>query len=422
MKAYQHQQKIIDEDKKKCGIFTGTGTGKSFLTLNLAEGKTLIICPKQQKLDELWQRENKKWETNKDLTVISKEDLRKRWNELPAFTTVIIDESHNNVGVMPAYVQRHKVQIPKTSQIFETTKNFLRKYPPKRLYLLSATPAPKPLSVWAIGILLGQDWDFAQFREMYYTEIRMGMRRIWIPKKGEAIRQRLADLIKKLGYTGAISDFADLPDQIDKTVEIELSEAQKDGLTNLMFTEADPLVRGSKARSIENGVLYGKRIEVLGGKTEQMSNKTTIFPSKKIDYILERAMEFPKLLIFANFTAQILEIEKALKKEGYNVSTLTGTTKDRTFLKKVEESDEPHIVIAQSSVSAGWELPSFPCCIFASLSWRVVDHIQGRGRISRMNRLKKNLYIYLVVKGGKDKACYDAIRAGDDFIEKMNTN
>jgi superfamily II DNA or RNA helicase len=420
-KAYEHQQKIITEDKKKCGIFTGTGSGKTFVALNLAEGNTLVICPKQQKLDKTWQRNAEKFNIKIDLTVISKEDLRKSWRDLPAFTTVIIDECHNNLGVQPCYVQRKKIQYPKSSQIFEATQNFLKKYPPKRLYLLSATPVPKPMSLWAIGILFGQDWDFAKFRDIYYTEVRMGLRRIWIPKRGDAIRQRMADLIQKLGYTGSLNDFFDVPEQTHKVVEIELSNEQKHAINELMFAEADPLVRRARLRTIENGVLYGKKVDTIDGKTDQMSDKTTIYKSGKIDYILERALEFPKLLIFANYTAQIHEIERALKKEGYNVSTLTGQTKDRTFIKKVNESSEPHIIIAQSSISSGYELPSFPCVIYASKSWRYVDYEQSLGRVLRANHLKKNLYIHLIVEGC-DKDCHDTIMSGQDFQEKLTLN
>jgi superfamily II DNA or RNA helicase len=249
-----------------------------------------------------------------------------------------------------------------------------------------------------------------------------GMRRIWMPKKDEATKQRLADLVKRFGYTGAISDFTDVPDQTDKTVYIDLSGEQKKAVANLMMNEADPLARASRLRTIENGVLYGKKIEELEGKVDLMTKRTTIFQSHKIDYILERAQEFPKLLVFINYTAQIEETARILRENGYTVYTLTGQTKDRSFIKTVDESNSPCVVIAQSSVSAGWELPSFPCVIFASLSWRTVDHIQAKGRVLRMNKLKKNLYIYLVVKGGKDEECYKSIMAGNDFIEKMNAN
>ena len=369
-----------------------------------------------------WQRENKKWGTGKKLTVISKEDLRRDWESLPPFKTVIIDECHNNFGVMPAYVQRHNVQIPKTSQIFEATQKYLQKYPPKRLYLLSATPVPKPMAMWAIGRLLGQDWDFGRFRETYYTEIRIGgTRRIWLPKKNDAIRERLAQLVKKFGYTGGLNDFFDVPEQTHKEVEIELSSEQKKAVAEMSFMEADPLVRRARLRTIENGVLYGKKVEELGGKTDQMSNETKIFKSHKIDYILERALEFPKLLIFAYYTAQILEIEKALKAEGYTVSTLTGSTKNRGLLIQEAEQSKNHIVIAQSSISSGYELPSFPCVIYASKSWRYVDYEQSLGRVLRANHLKKNLYIHLVVKG-VDLDCHKAIMSGVDFQEKLTLN
>jgi len=419
---YQHQKKIIDENKLKCGLFLGTGSSKTRTALHLAEGDTLVICPKQQREDQTWQRENEKWGTNKTLTVISKEDLRKNWENLPHYDTVIIDECHNNLGVLPTYIQRKNVQYPKTSQIFEATQKFLKKHPPKRLYLLSATPIPKPMSMWAVGVLFGQNWDFWQFRNTYYNEIRIGgVRRIWMPKKDEDTKQRLADLIQKFGYTGGLNDFFDVPEQTHKVVEIEPSVEQKKAMVEMTFAEADPLVRRARLRTIENGVLYGKKIEAVGGKTDKMTNQTKIFKSHKIDYILERAREFPKLLIFANYTAQIEEIARVLREEGYTVSTLTGQTKDRSFIRTVNDSPDPHIIIAQSSISSGYELPSFPCVIYASKSWRYVDYEQSLGRVLRSNHLKKNLYIHLVVKGC-DMDCHKAIMSGVDFQEKLTLN
>ena len=419
---YEHQKKIIKEDKLKCGLFLGTGASKTRTVLEMAEGNTLVICPKQQREDKTWERENKKWQTKVDLTVISKEDIRKMWDDLPRFQTVIIDECHNNLGVMPMYVQKNRIQKPKTSQIFEATKNFIDKTKPQRLYLLSATPVPKPMSMWGIGTLFGQNWDFDEFRRTYYTEIRIGgLRRVWIPKKTQEVKQRVADLVQKFGYTGSLNDFFDVPDQTHKTVQIELTAEQKRGIDNMTCLEPDPLVRRARLRTIENGVLYGKKIEESGGKVDKMTNKTTIFRSYKIDYILERAMEFPKLLIYANYTAQIEEIAKALRKEEYNVSTLTGATKDRTFIQKVDKSPEPHIIIAQNSISSGYELPSFPCIIYASKSWRYVDYEQSLGRVLRANKLKKNLYIHLIVEGC-DKDCHDTIMSGQDFQEKLTLN
>lgn len=415
---YQHQRRVLIEDKKKTGLFFGTGVAKTRIALELAEGSTLVVCPKQQRDDKTWENNAEKFDVTINMKVISKEELRRDWDKLPPFDTLIVDECHTTLGVTADTRQRNKVQIPKTSQIFEALFNYVKKNQPKRFYLVSATPVTKPMNLWAIAKLFGIDWDFFAFRQKYYVEARMGQRRIWIARKDDQTRENMARLVKLFGYTGTLNDFFDVPDQVHKTVEIELTDEQRDALKELAVTEADPLVRRSRARTIENGVLYGKRVE-SEGKTDTIKDETTIYPSLKIDYILERALEFPKLLIFANYTAQINEIAKALRVEGYKVSTLTGKTKDRSFIKRVDEDPEPHIIVAQASISAGYELPSFPCVIYASKSWQFVHYEQSLGRVLRSNKLKKNLYIHLVVKGA-DGDCHDTIISGADFQEKLS--
>lgn len=420
-KLYEHQKRIIADDKTRCGLFMGTGSAKTRTALELAKGSILVICPKQQALDKTWERNAEKFEINKDITVISKENFRRDWKLLPRYNTVIIDECHNNLGVTPDTRMRKGQEIPKTSQLFEATLEYIKKIQPDRLYLCSATAVTKPMNMWAIAKLMGVNWDFFKFRQVYYTAIRIGQRRIWLPKKDQATKDRLAGVVQRYGYTGGLNDFFDVPEQTHKEVIIELTGAQKQALKDLTNTEADPLVRRARARTIENGVLYGKRIEEISDRHDKMVKDTIIYPSNKINYILERAEEFPKLLIFANYTAQINEIANALRKEGYIVSTLTGETKDRKSIIEDAEKSDAHIIIAQSSISSGYELPSFPCVIYASKSYRYVDYEQSLGRVLRANHLKKNLYIHLIVEGC-DQDCHKAIMSGQDFQEKLTLN
>lgn len=415
---YEHQKRIISENKLKCGLFLGTGGAKTRTALEMAEGRILVICPKQQRDDKTWQINAEQFDIIVNMEVISKEDFRRDWETLEQYDTVIVDECHTLLGVTADTRQRNHTQVPKTSQLFEALLNYLNKYPPKRFYLLSATPVSKPMNLWAIAVLMGHRWNFFSFRARFYTEIRMGQRRIWLPKKDKATKDKLAELVKQFGYVGGLNDFFDVPEQTHKTVYIELSNEQTEALRELSFSEADPLVRRARQRTIENGVLYGSEVEQISEKVDKMVKKTVIFPSKKIDYILERAIEFPKLLIFANYKAQIKEIAKALRNEGYSVSELTGETKDRTFIRTVDKSDEPHIIIAQSGISAGYELPTFPCVIYASKSWQFVHYEQSLGRVLRSNHLKKNLYIHLVVNGA-DSDCHEAILSGVDFQERL---
>jgi len=76
-KLYEIQQRIVDENKAYTGIFLGTGVGKTLPALILAEGMTLVVCPKQQKLDKTWEKNNEKFGLGKNLTVVSKEEFRR---------------------------------------------------------------------------------------------------------------------------------------------------------------------------------------------------------------------------------------------------------------------------------------------------------------------------------------------------------
>jgi hypothetical protein len=416
---YEHQKKIIDDDPKKCLLALGTGSAKTRTALEMATGATLVICPKQQREDCTWENNAEKFGIMLNLTVISKETFKRDWQGLGRFETVIIDECHTVLGVTADTRQRKGEQIPKTSQIFEAVREFLTQHPPERLYLCSATPVSKPMNLWAIATLFGQQWDYFEFRRKYYFESRMGARRIWLPRKDDNAKDRLANLVKKFGYTGGLENFFDVPEQTHKEVYIDLSKEQIEALKQVRIDEADPMVRRARERTIENGVLYGKKVIKTGEKEDTMVKDTKIYHSNKIDYILERAIEFPKMLIFANYTAQIYEIEKALKEADYKVVTLTGATKDRKSIIGGADNSRECIVVAQCSISSGYELPTFPCVIFASKGWQYLHYEQGIGRVQRANAIKKNLYIHLVVRGGTDEDCHKSIMSGRDFHEKV---
>lgn len=418
---YAHQKKIVKENKKWFGNWQGTGSAKTRSTLEIAEGIVLVICPKQQMLDKTWEKNAERFGLKfHNLVVVSKETFRRDWESLPRFDTVIVDEAHTMLGVLPDTVQRKSEVIPKTSQLFEALKTYLERYPPKRLHLCSATPASKPMHVWAIGVLYGQPWNFFSFRDRFYVQRKMGYRIIWLPRNTQALKQELADLVKDMGYTGRLQDFFDVPEQTHTEVFVDLTDEQKSQIRYIKSTNADPMTTRTKIRTVENGCLYEMEVEKIDEKTDRMVRGSKTFKSEKIDYILERAEEFPKMLIFANYTAQVYAIKEALELEGYDVLTLTGQTKDRGTVVERAEKAEQCIVIAQSGISAGYELKSIPCVIFASKSNKFLDYDQGLGRVLRADALKKNLYIHLVVKGGADEDCHKTIMSGQDFQEKIH--
>lgn len=416
---YQHQQEVIDNDPMIAPVALGVGGGKTRLCLELAEGKTLVIVPKQQKLDKTWEENAKKFGIDKDIKVLSKEEFKKVWETLGYYDTIIIDECHYHLGTYPDTVKRNGEMVPKSSQLFEAVYKFIQKHPPKRFYPTSATPISKPMNLWALATLMGYKWNFYEFRDIYYSPIRMGFRTMWVPKKGDKIKERLARSFKKLGaITGRLQDWFDVPEQTEIEKYFELTTEQKKAITEIRMSEPDKMAVIGKCRVIENGILYYDKPTVTGTKTISMKRDTKYFDSEKIPYILERALEFDKLLIFANYKGQINAIKNALEDEGYKVLTLTGETKKREDVIVTANSLDKCIVVAQASVSSGYELPDFPCCIFASKSYKALDLEQGKGRILRAGHLKKNLYIHLIIRDGIDEKCHKTVMSGMNFIEK----
>lgn len=410
MKLYKHQQDIIDADPKKCGIFYGTGSGKSLIALSIAKGRTLVICPKTLRDDKTWERNLEKLGKNIELIVMSKEDFKKLdKHAYPRlhFRTIIIDEAHTVSGVSPVIRWRNKKPEPKASQLYDAIYDYLQSNPPERLYLLTATPIRNPMSVYALGKILGRTWDFYEFRSIYYVPIKMNFREVWMPKKDSETQERLGKCVRGLGYTGQLSDWMDVPDQTHKTIHVPLTPMQVEKLKELPRDFPDPLVLVGKKHQVEQGVLKGNEFEA-----------SQVFPSGKLEAIEDLYEEFRKVLVFAKYTEQIEMIKKYFHEKEVPFYTLTGQTKDRGTLIRVADADPRCIVVAQSTVSAGYELPSFRCTVYASEDYSYVSHTQSVGRTLRINNLQKNLYVYLV-SGEIDKAVRKAIDLKGDFNEAI---
>lgn len=408
MELFKHQSKIIQEDKPKAGIFLGTGGGKTLIALCLARGKTLVIMPKTQYEDRNWHREAEKNHLKIDLTTISKETFRRDYLKLPKFDTIICDEAHTLLGVMPNIRWVKKQPRPKASQLYEALKDFVQRTKPSRFYLATATIMRSPMTVWGASQLLGYDFNFYEWRTTFYTQLPMPGRDVWIARQDDKTKERLANVVKKIGYIGRLEDFFDVPAQTHKVIHIELTDKQKKRIKEIPLEYPDPIVQVGKKHQIENGGLTGDEY-----------SEPEYFENGKLDILEDLAIEFPKLVIFAKYKAQIAQITSRLKEMGKKVLILTGDTKDRGGLILEANNSKECVFIAQAQISMGWELPSFPTMVFASRTYSWVDMDQSLGRIQRANNIKKNLYIYLVVKGGVDEAVHKCLESKKDFNEKL---
>ncbi len=360
-----------------------------------------MVAPKTQVQDRTWEREaaNMGWE--EPPMVISKEKFRKDWKNYKA-DILVLDESHVFCGVTAATRYRKKIEVPRASQIFEAVEEWVRLNKPKGLYLASATPIPQPMALYAIFRLFGYDVDFFAFRRKFYSYVPTIGRGVWLPKKDRESEQLLAMLALKVGNFGRLSDFADVPDQVHKVVRVGETPQQRRLAKEIPLLYPEPVVRIGKRHQLEQGVFEG-----------------TLADEAKTEEIVSLAQEFDKLLVFAKYTRQIDSLADSLRAKfpKRDILVLDGRTMDRgDMLRLAEDRDRKTIVIAQSQVSTGYELPSFRCTVFASMSYSYVDYEQALGRTLRINALAKNVYVYLLA-GDVDEAVYDCVKRKQDFNE-----
>lgn len=415
-----HQIEFAKTCKPYTGLWFGTGTGKTLTALNSLkpfDGDILVIAPKTTVHKKQWQYEASVLGM-KEPTVISKEKFRTDWKTLKRFGAVVVDEAHHVLGVSPNPIWKNRQRTIATSQLFENLKQYLSRHRPDRLILATATPNSSPMKVWAASVLLGRNWDFNTFRDDFYFLLPMERPRYSPLRTKEAI-EKLAGATRLLGHVLKLEDIKDVPPQTYRTETFELTNAQIKALKTLPSRFTGDATLRTKRHQIENGVLYE---DVFDPETNRIVRKTERFDNNKIDYIVERSYEFKKMIIFANYTEQVDAIAEALQKEGRNVYTLDSRTKDRKQVCDDAEAAESAYIVAQASVSSEWEFKSCPVVIFASLSNKNLDYIQGCGRVQRYDRVKKNLYIHLVTdyKGAVDKRWYDCIMSGKDFNEALH--
>lgn len=404
MNWYTHQKNLIDANPSKRLVAFGCGAGKTRTVLQLAANKggtVLAVMPKTQVLDQTWEREMTATGIRVPLTVLSKEQFKKG---APKADILILDEGHVFLGVSPSTRYRNKIEIPRASQLFEEVVKWVDLNKPKAIYICSATPFPQPLALWAVARLFGFiDWDYFAFRRKFYHYVPNIGRGVWIPKKDRESEDLLRVLALKVGTFGRLQDFFDVPDQVHKDITVGISTEQKKALKELPLLYPEPLARVSKRHQIEQGVFDGEAL--IEYKTEE---------------IVPLVQEFEKVLIFARYTKQIEALEAAMRKRFKNhlVVTLTGATEDRRAVLMAAEASKKCIVIAQSQISTGYELPSFRCTVFASMSYSFVDYEQALGRTLRANAIAKNLYVYLL-SDEVDHAVLKAVKEKRDFNESL---
>lgn len=447
MEFYAHQKEVIAEkdraDRLRFGNWRGTGSGKTKTLVAIAEGRTLVVCLKQQKADRIFEKE---WiEQGRDpslLFVVTLDEFKKavverRMLDLTGGVypdTLGIDEAHKFAGISADERQKDYQKFPKTSDVYLAMIYYIRQANPKRVVPMTATPIPHPMALFGLSEFLGMGWDYHSFRNTFYYEAKIRGTNRWLPKfrrkawknatpnakafieRERAESTRLIEIAKKrIGYTGKLDDWFDVPAQTFRTVRVGTTAAQEAKYKLLKTLYPDPLVFAGKRQRLEQGIFDHTSLAEDG---VTVVTHVEFVDENKSEHIESLMQEFGKVVVFCRYNAQIELYQKKFE-EDYRVLVLNGATKNRGDVMAAANDGEDCLLLANCAVSAGWEVPEYPCVVFASKNYSYVDYVQALGRVQRANAIKKNLYVSLVAGDG-DEAVNAIVEQKEDFAEADN--
>lgn len=391
MELYKHQLDFLKQNPNKSALVWSCGTGKTRTAIEWGHGwhgGVIVICPKALKAN--WEREIAYYSRHAGFEVFTKEEFRKDWERYGGAKAIIVDEVHN--GFLTPHFK---------SQMSKALRDYIKKYDVPRVLLLSATVyTSSPWNIYQLASLLGYKWDWYKFYYRFFNRVRMGRREIAVPKEG--CEKDLAYVTKNIASVVNIYDILDVPLQNHSEPEyFALSESQKISINDTY--DPLPIVRYTLQHQIEQGILIGNEF-----------TPPKIFKSDKNERILSLVEENPKIAIVCRYNVQIDVLNKLLK--DYKPLIIRGDVKDRDTVTRQAESSDKCVVLIQADCAEGYELPSFPLCVFASMSYSYTKWEQICGRFLRMNRPSRTTFIYLLTEGESiDQGVYDAVKRKEDF-------
>lgn len=395
MELRPHQVKTVAESPNKWGLWFRMRVGKTPTAIRLASSRVksaLVVCPKS--LTEQWRREIEKWnDSDCVFKVISREAFRRDWAKLGKYEALIIDEAHRAFA-------NHR------SLTFKAAKKYIDEHKTSHIWLLTGTPfTATSWSVYSYGLLLGKEWAWRKWYTTFFYEVKMGVRRIPMPKIG--MDERLQGILKSIGTVIDLKDVADIAEDEDVFEYFDLNKEQKKEIEAL--TDVVPISRYTHVHELESGVLKGDEYR-----------DDLRFECDKDKRLMELVNQNDKIIIVARYLNQIEKYERLIRAEmsDKQIFIIRGGTKELAGdIALQAESASKAVILIQSDTCDGYDLKSFDTVIFTSLSYSFVNYDQIRFRSKSSEKTSSNTYIHLITRGkdSMDQAVYNSVSKKQNF-------
>jgi hypothetical protein len=370
-------------------------TGKTFISLqtaNLYGAKKVLFITKLKAISSI-QNDYNALNPNFEIVIINKESLHKIIDN--DFDLLIVDENH---AVSSTY--------PKPNKSAKEIKIRFGNLP--QIYL-SGTPFIESKSQVFHSFWISNNSPFKVYKNFY----------AWA-------REFTTPAIKHFGAL-KVNDYSkSIDDKIDKVIEpylVKFTQEQAGFSTriteNILYLDVPDKIKKIVDILLDKLVVEGKEEVILGDtpvklmtKIHQLENGTIIFESgnKKIlstykaDFIKEY-FKGKKMAIFYYFKQEWDLLKQVFKDD------LTNDLDDFNSTNK-------HIALQQQSASEGISLKYADVLIYYNYSYSGRMYVQGRDRLSTIDRKENNVY-FVFAKGSLNEKIYKVIKNKGKYNEKM---
>lgn len=433
MKYNPHQyqayatQRIIDTPY--IALLLEMGLGKTVSTLTAIDlllndyfdaGRVLVIAPLRV-AEDTWAREIEKWDhlshlriskvlgsaeirrkalkADADIYVINRENVEWLVSELGTswdFDTVIIDELSS--------FKSHK------SKRFRA----LRRVRPmmKRVIGLTGTPAPNGLQdLWPQIYLLDQgqrlEKTVSGFRDRYFVPGKRDGHIVYDWRQKEESEQRIYESIADIAVSMKAEDWLELPERIDRTMTIKLSDPAKKLYKQM---ERDLLLPYQDADVVAStaAVLSNKLLQMASGAVYDEERGVKLIHAAKLDAledVIEAAQGKP-VMVFYNFKHSLSRIQerfpqaRILRKGKEGNEDIADWNSDKIQLLLLHPKSAGHGLNLQES--------SCQTVVWYDQIWSLEEDQQANARVHRQGQKRSIVVLRLVADGTLDE---DAVTA-----------
>lgn len=421
MKLYEHQKQGLEDTKdlNHVAYYWDMGLGKTFegseKMRQLGAKVNLIVCQKSKVQDWLDHfKEHYDWHVL-DLT------NKKQWDYALNDCPYLLDEpvvfviNYDLVWRRPeiANLIDFTLMLDESSMIqnerAKRTK-FILKMHPKNVILLSGTPTGgKYERLWSQMRLLG--WNISKtlywqtFVKVMYLDTMVG-RQIPIVvgyKNVDRLKRKMHEYGCRFLKTEEVFD---LPQQTFQKVRIEPSAAYKK-------------FRKHRIVEVDGQTLVGDTTLTRMLHERQLCGQYSEDKLKAFADLVESTED--RLIVFYNFTAELMKMQDALLKINFNdyskrFSVVNGSEK---HLKNYEEKSNSITFVQYQAGAMGLNLQKANKIIYYSLPLSSELYEQSKKRIHRIGQNRPCIYYQLIVTGSIEERILETLMMRKDYTEKL---